>query len=540
MDAGKRGWPITVSAAFCGCAGAIYVCAFQRTLALVFGEGVYTESVLWAAVLICFSVGGWIGGRAPQSAERILFISAILAGVLGLISNFILGFIAALYAPAYYAVKDHPSLVLLIAFFLGLLSMAGPLMATGAAIFAAGRASAENLESPSSAVGRILAVTLAGGAIGALLPAFLLIPNLGLGKTLVAAAALDFVCAGLLFLSERSRTMKSFTLLFAVFALAGGFLIYPGTRALSFGGWWLPAANLNIHSNEAAYAAARQKSTLIFEENDAAGPIQVYWIKPAENEPAIQRLIVGAKIRGDFLGPGQLIDESLSMLAVVLHPRARRCLVLGLGAGTALTSMRTLMAESDVDCVDDHPALAQVVEKLFYPRFGEIGKGRLIADDPGHFLRVTTDSYDVVLSRPLPPYRDASSAFLFTDDFYRLIGARLSEGGLFAQCVSFSELGGMQRAVVIKTFSRNFPYARIYEVGPGWTVFLGSLSHLARGGRQAIEDIEKAGNKSHAGMMNVLMDEFQIRQMGSHAAASAHTADRPVLEYMGAAGVPVR
>lgn len=532
MDENKMGWPIHLVSAIAGNACAVYVYAWMRSLMLVFGMGVYTMSILLSAALIGVGAGGWMAScpaLRKRDPVRVMFWLAILAGVLGLASKFILGVVPAAYVRAYFSVNGHPSLVCVLQFLLGSAVMAGPLAAMGMAVPVSGR-----IVRGESA----MAMTLGGAAAGVLAVPALFIPSLGLGKTIVAAALCNFLCGGILFLAFPPRTMKWFSLLFVTLALSGGFLIFPEQHAFPFAGWWLPAANLNIYRNAADYANAEKNAALVYSDEHPGEALQVYSVKEKSNEPAIQRLIVGNKSRGEILGLGQFLEESQAMLAVAARPNARRCLVLGLGAGALLTTLQTFLPEAELDCVESRGS-ARLVDKFFYPRFSEIGKYRLIEDDAIHFLRVASERYDVVFSRPTPPYDDPAASFLFTDDFYRLIAARLAADGTFVQGVSFSMMGGAQRATVIKTFAGHFPFSSIYEIQPGHVVFIGRLSHLGQTAEQLIAAIRAMG-QSHAGMIHPVMNEFQFRSMATHSSTPIHTADLPVLEYLGSAGVPAR
>src|SRR5678815_4960059 len=87
-----------------------------------------------------------------------------------------------------------------------------------------------------------------------------------------------------------------------------------------------------------------------------------------------------------------------------------------------------------VDVAELEPAILHVAE-MSAPVNRDVlhnGRVRIILGDAREILLTSHDRYDLVVSEPSNPYR-AGVASLFTQEYYRAIGDRLADDGLFLQ-----------------------------------------------------------------------------------------------------------
>lgn len=173
---------------------------------------------------------------------------------------------------------------------------------------------------------------------------------------------------------------------------------------------------------------------------------------------------------------GQLLLGHLPML---LHPAPRDILVLGLSTGLTLASVSRYPAQR-IDVVEPEPAVAQAA-RLFdsYTR-NALGDSRvhLIFGDGRNRLLVLPRQYDVVISEA-PDMWVAGAGAQASREFYRIAGARLNPGGIFAQSIHTQGLLPDDLDYLAATFHSVFPHMQIWTSAPGNLILLGTQDSVA-------------------------------------------------------------
>src|SRR5262249_13603698 len=124
----------------------------------------------------------------------------------------------------------------------------------------------------------------------------------------------------------------------------------------------------------------------------------------------------------------------LGHLPMLFHPDPREALVIGLGSGVrAGLALRHPVRSLTV--VELEPAVVRA-SRLFDDvnrRPLEDPRARLVLTDARSFLRLTPNRFDVVISEPSNPWMTVAAS-LFTEDFFRLVRARMRPGGALPRC----------------------------------------------------------------------------------------------------------
>jgi hypothetical protein len=151
---------------------------------------------------------------------------------------------------------------------------------------------------------------------------------------------------------------------------------------------------------------------------------------------------------------------------MLLHPAARRVLVVGWGSGASAASAALYPLDS-LECVEIEPATWEAA-----PFFAELN-GRL-KDDPrfriafrdarNHILRAR-GGYDVIMSEPSNAWISGVSN-LFTREFHEAALSRLAPGGIFAQWFHYYSLDPADVKVEIATFLSVFPQVSLWLAPP--------------------------------------------------------------------------
>jgi spermidine synthase len=169
-----------------GATGLLYEVAFSKLLGYVFGATAYAVSAVLSAFMAGLALGAHFGGRHAFRARRPLLAYGALEIVVGLVcfmSPRTLAVVTDLYVALARAAPGSLWLVTIARAGLTGLAVVVPTMAMGATLPLLSRVVAGE-----RGLSRLYAVNTAGGALGALVSAYAILPVLGIRGTMSAAA----------------------------------------------------------------------------------------------------------------------------------------------------------------------------------------------------------------------------------------------------------------------------------------------------------------------------------------------------------------
>jgi spermidine synthase len=358
-------------------------------------------------------------------------------------------------------------------------------------------------------VGRSYAVNTIGAIAGAFCAGFILVPKAGTRITVLFAAALCLIVAGLAF---PALTMIKDRDLGRAFGAGGTvalviilFLFAPALNLddLSIGAYdslvrVLARARGDIEEKETAKNGDQTHQLLLYKE----GPTSTVSVR--KDWGVISLAINGRTNASDSEGdmPTQVM---LAQLPVLLAPRLNNGLIVGFATGVSAGAILQSPIES-VTGVELEPTTIDA-SRLFEhvnghplndPRF------HLVIDDARTHLRVNPARYDIIMSEPSHPWVPGV-ANLFTEEFFTLGRERLNDDGVFVQWLQVYQLSTESLRSVLGTFQKVFPHVMIFRVG-GTTkgkdlILAGSrtpltLNHLA----ERLRDVRISAELSRVGL----------------------------------------
>lgn len=153
--------------------------------------------------------------------------------------------------------------------------------------------------------------------------------------------------------------------------------------------------------------------------------------------------------------------EAMGRLPMRGNPGAKDALVICLGTGQTADAVRD-ENPSHLVIADLSPAVFDLArhfasnhEVLADPRVEKV------VMDGRAWLRRAERSYDVVTMEPMPPFFSGSNS-LYSVEFYRLVAARLNEGGVFAQWFPLHLMTPEQARAIAAAFVEVSPNAVIW------------------------------------------------------------------------------
>ena len=362
-----------------------------RMLAPYFGYSIYVWGSLIGIIMLALSCGYIIGGSVADRYPypSILFGMILLAGLLTAIISFF-------YRP-----------ILLFCQNLGLIAgsiTATILLFTGPLIFLSSVSPflirlLVKEHRVGTIAGRIYSLSTIGSIFGTFLASFLLIPDIGVHKTLIITViSLVLIGAGGLAVSR-----KTFVLLGLI--LVPVILNYPDP----------PYDKNTVYARESPYSHV--------EVVKLGGGI---CLKPQDN------------FCHSFYHPGRVMTRAYwdyYCLGPLVNKNAEKVLILGMGAGTSVRQFLYFWKELQIDAVEIDPVIAQVAREMFDLPVDHDNLNVFI-DDARVFLQTHPDkSYDMIeidifQGGVFIPF------YLATQEFFSLCKKRLKPGGLMIMNVN--------------------------------------------------------------------------------------------------------
>jgi spermidine synthase len=295
---------------------------------------------------------------------------------------------------------------------------------------------------PSTAMAGPLAASTAGGILGSLGAAFVLLPGLGLGGGLLLLAAALLALAAALASRRAPRALAA--------SAAGGLAVAAALAPPLPFPWRSGPADRVLYSRD--------------------GPTATVLVTTDAHDRRRLRINGQYSLGG---GDGLFLERREGLLPVLLHPDPRRLLHLGVGTGDTLGAAVTSpgLGADGVELV----AEALDAAAFFAADNGDMTRNprvHLVADDARSFLLASDARWDVILVDLVLPWT-AGAGSLFSRDFYRLALAHLARGGLVCQWLPLHQLAVGDLEGIVATFGSVFPHVQL------WVAYHRSLTPLA-------------------------------------------------------------
>ena len=309
-------------------------------------------------------------------------------------------------------------------------------------------------------VGTLIALNTAGGIAGTLLTGFLLIPRLGLVRTLgalgIGAAAIG---------------------IYAVFHGPGvAQRVRWGVFAI---GMAAAACGILTPSDRLArlLAQTRGDGTLIFYEESSGGTVAV--VRQSTELNTIRRLYIqGVSNSGDAM-PSVRYMRLQALLPLLIHNgEPRSALVIGFGTGITAGALLQYPGLNKRVCVELLPAVVRA-GSYFDGNFGASSNPeiQIRMRDGRRDLLQSSDRYDLITLEPPPPSA-AGVVNLYSQDFYKMAAARLQQNGLFAQWLPLATQDDEETRSLVQSFLNVFPSATLWTTELHEMLLVGSLTPI--------------------------------------------------------------
>ncbi|MCD6415939.1 MAG: fused MFS/spermidine synthase [Planctomycetes bacterium] len=319
-----------------------------------------------------------------------------------------------------------------------------------------GKICATNLRKLGRRIGQIGFLDTVGSIFGAFVAGFILIPFIGVLHAAIATAILNLALgAALVFFHPfMARKAKLETALLLACIGVGACLAVPASDDLRH------------------WQSRRSDDRLLYYKQGATATVAV-----AQRRNGMKCLAINGGVTAFTDFADLRVHKMLAYLPLLLHRNPHNSLVIGLGMG--VTAQSLIQPEIDqVECVEISPEVVEACGKCF----SDVNKNvlmepklRVLVEDGRYRLQVTDKKYDIITTNAV---HARLSPNLYTEDFYELCKARLTENGVMCQWLPTNWISQDEYWMLVKAFMHSFPHTSLWLVNVYHTILIGSPKKL--------------------------------------------------------------
>jgi spermidine synthase len=536
MQPESRNWVlglVLMALACSGFAALVYQVAWMRTLSLTIGSSVYAMSLILTAYILGLAIGTTIFSRFVDRSRHLLSALGTLQvgiGAAALLVVPVLGKLPVWMVAVVESNKGSFATLMFVEFAIVFLVILIPTVLMGGIFPTAIRICTRRVESVGRSVGNVYAANTVGNIVGAFAGGFLLIPWLGIQRTIAVAVVVNLVLGITILLSSTSptRVRKFVAAGVAALLLVAVVPVMPSwDPVIMSSGAYLYA---DMYMNEARSwdvskeDAIRLFGTVLYHKEGVATTVTV---RQARSDIYLQS---NGKTEAST-GPDMRTQKLLAHAPMMLHQDPRDVLVIGLASGVTAGAALSYPIES-IDCVEIAPAMIEVAETFFAEANGHCmddPRLRMVIEDGRNHVAFTERRYDVMISQPSNPWI-AGISNLFTREFFTLARDRMNPGGVVGMWFQAYNMSRDEFRMIVQTFSDVFTYASVWELDPGVDYMLvGTVDEMSLDYELLTRRLadESVGADLRSVGVHTPLDYTGLFLMGS-AAMTSYAGDAPI------------
>ncbi len=462
--------PVAAAMGLAGFSSLVYEVTWTRVLGLTVGASVYGFSVMLLAFLAGIALGGKLGGGladrlfAQGGTRAVLWGLATVELAVALLSYGLMYVFPEL--PFWYVwlfdglgAADRPAMMWVTSLVLAGWVMSPPAVLMGVAFPLAVRAVVGRDGALGGPVGTIYAANTLGGVAGAFGAGFLLLPVVGIQRTILVAALVNMLAATTLLAPLGGRAwalgVGAAASLGALFSLAPP----PWDPMLMTSGMYHYVTSFDDHSRAGIRRYARELYDLVFYEEGFSSVVTVAKSRKTDNIWLANNGKVDASTTSDM--PTQVL---CSLLPMQFRENRDEVLLIGLASGITAGAIATLGDVGSLEIVELEPAIERAARFFDEHNRHVLDDPRvtLIANDGRNYLLMAPEhTYDVIVSEPSNPWITGVSN-LFTREFWEMGKQRLKPGGVWSQWVQMYGMDDRDLRTLLATFASVYPHVVVY------------------------------------------------------------------------------
>ncbi|MBM3212728.1 hypothetical protein FJZ33_10945, partial [Candidatus Poribacteria bacterium] len=508
---------------FCALA---YEVLWARILTLFLGSTNYAFSTMLSAFLCGLALGSFILSRFIDKRKDLLTMLSLVQIGIGLCAVLLIPTFGKLYSLGSVFTKPSWWIFISSRFSLSFLVMLLPTMLMGATFPLVVKIyTGKSVGSLGRSVGNVYSVNTLGSILGAFLAGFLLIPHIGIQRTIIIMAFINTAVGVTVMIlnivysksgSPRNVLRVSALIISVIIILLASVLIDLGKP-------------LTYYTAIFKGPGASNKLLLYKEDVDAC-------VTVVEDFEGIRRIFVDANQAAEDSRWDLPSHSVIGHLPLLLHPNPKTALVVGFGMG--VTSWSISRHGVQVDAIEISPGVIEA-NNFFTKINNNVLKDPLVKlylDDGRNYVFATNKKYDMISTGIIHPLVSSNSAGFYTLDFYDLCKKALTENGVMCQWVPLHRLPEEHYKMIIRTFKKAFPHTTIwYKYTPDFCILIGTPEKLTIDYGNFARRMENHAVKTDLAIVNMsdpigLLDSFMMDEdtVGAYVGdGPLHTDNRP-------------
>lgn len=436
-----------------GMSALIYEVAWSRLLSLIFGSTVYAVATMLCAFMAGLALGSYLMGQRVDNIKDLAKYFGLLElgiGIYGIMFIILLPYIQFPYFWLYQLLHNYFWPFLFAQFLLYFLILLVPTTMMGAIFPVVSKIFTRDLKKLGEDISYVYSANSLGSVLGPFLAGFILIPIIGLTKTVMVAAAINIFLALIMFRFSTFRSEIKFLLPIVLIFLALGF--YTSLPPILLNSWFI-----------GTYESWDQAQ----DELSAIKPI--FYKEGPYSTIVVAQIETGLGLKSDGHGEASTFPDDMrhqllqAYIPMLLHSNPEKVLNIGMGAGFTLGAIGNFDVQK-MDAIEIDPIIVDVSNKYFSEFNNNILKDprvKVFVVDGRNYLLTTKEKYDVIISAPSHPVSSGVS-HLFTKEFFELVKEHLVEDGMFLQWIPGHRFSPEEHKILVNTFDSVFPTTSLW------------------------------------------------------------------------------
>lgn len=367
----------------------------------------------------------------------------------------------------------------------------------------------------SSSVGQIMLYNTAGSVAGPLISAFVLIPLLGAGLTILFYSMMLLITA---FLLTQKISGKSI-----------GFL---RSISIGFAGVILLVLIISPKIKILPPSFSRFEKRILEYRETVEGTL-VVGREPGGNSAALSTYVNNSAVIGSSYDAIKVV-KMVGHLPFFAGLKCKNALVVGFGIGVTTSAIASHKEVERIDCIELVAGLKDAAH--YYSGLNNNIQNdprlNIMSGDGRHYLQLTGSKYDLISSDPTHPILGSGS--LYTKEYFQLCKSKLNPGGMVSQYLPLHKLLPADFKSIIKTFHSIFPNATVW-LGHNHAVLLGANGPLNIDFLQWSENISQSAkdpyfyDNPYSLAASLVLDSTMIAQFPEET--WLNTDNHPITEF---------
>ncbi len=513
-------WGVAIS----GFAALAYEVVWTRVLTVLFPTTTYSFTVMLTTFLCGLALGSFLFARLIDRKRDLLGFFGLVQIAIGLSAILlvpILGKLPALLLALRGRLGMSWPKMIGMTFGSSFLVMLIPTILMGTTFPLVSKMCTLKLRGLGRSIGKVYSANTLGAIVGSFGAGFLLIPLIGAQRSNLWIAFLNlFLGTGALLINPWMRPKLKWIGVGAVslIVLATGIILPARMRPII-----LPSG----------FGTVGKEVDLVYYDEGMAGTVTVV------EEGGVRSCCVdNSFVCGTSYDALQTV-RMLGHLPLLVHPRARKVLVIGFGIGVTTSAVARHPVEA-IDCVEISPEVVAASRYFREVNHDVLSDPRvsLTEGDGRNYVLATADRYDVITCDPTHPL--LGSGGLYTKEYWELCRKRLKPDGIMCQYLPLHLLSPQDFRTIINTFHKVFPNTTLWFTFSHCILFGGqqplaidfNLLNERLRQREIAEDLVQSNLEDPFAFLSCLiLDEEAVGRFVR--GASTNTDDHPYVEFSG-------